>query len=157
MNSISFDNLFKNELFLLTEDDLSWKEALELVGTKMVDGNYIEQSYHNEMISNVEQYGPYIVVIPGLALAHARPRNNVLEDTVGVLISKKGINFESKYDPVYLILAVAAKSDESHLEIFKNLSKVFLKNGSVNDLLESKDFNDFFSILKEKGETDESE
>ncbi|MFG6128711.1 PTS sugar transporter subunit IIA, partial [Staphylococcus aureus] len=37
----------------------------------------IEQCYVEAMIESVNELGPYIVIAPEIAIAHARPNNNV--------------------------------------------------------------------------------
>ena len=47
-----------------------------------------------EAIGNVEEYGSYIIVNKGIALAHARKESGVYEDGLSLLVSKDGILFD---------------------------------------------------------------
>ena len=48
-----------------------WREALQAVGHLLVATDIATPRYTQAMIDNLEKNGPYIVVAPGFALAHA--------------------------------------------------------------------------------------
>ena len=56
------------------------------------------------MINAVEELGPYIVIIPHIAIAHARPSDNVLKNGISLITLKEPVEFGNKdNDPVYYI------------------------------------------------------
>ena len=50
-----------------------WKEAIRIASVPLVKCGSIEEPYVENMISSVETLGPYIVIMPQFALAHAAP------------------------------------------------------------------------------------
>ena len=68
-----------------------WKQAIEIAGSTLVENNYITSTYVQMMIDSVLNLGPYIVLMPGFALAHSAPceevKNNCLSVAVSVLPS----------------------------------------------------------------------
>ncbi|MDD3404207.1 MAG: PTS sugar transporter subunit IIA, partial [Hespellia sp.] len=56
------------------EEEMSdWKEAIRLVAQPLLENGCIEERYIDAMIRNVIENGPYIIIMPGLAMPHARP------------------------------------------------------------------------------------
>ena len=47
--------------------------AVRRTGELLAAGGSVDPAYTDEMLAALEQYGPYIVIAPGVALAHARP------------------------------------------------------------------------------------
>ena len=54
-----------------------WQEAIRKVGNLLVKDGAVEVRFTEAMIRVVNEFGPYIVVAPGIALPHARSRPTV--------------------------------------------------------------------------------
>ena len=54
-----------------------WREAVHYAGALLTSSGTTGESYTDAMIRVVEEHGPYIVITPGFALAHARPDDSV--------------------------------------------------------------------------------
>ena len=63
----------------------SWRDALRLAGGALVASGAATDEYTDAMIAMVEEHGPYIVISPGLAFAHARPGASVVRDGLSVV------------------------------------------------------------------------
>ena len=50
-----------------------WEDAIRKAGNVLVTAGSIDTSYIEHMIQSVKTLGPYIVIMPGFALAHAAP------------------------------------------------------------------------------------
>jgi len=50
-----------------------WRQAIRQAGQLLVDDGRITAAYVDAMIRSVETLGPYMVLMPGFALAHAAP------------------------------------------------------------------------------------
>jgi PTS system ascorbate-specific IIA component len=55
------------------ETAADWRAAVRLAGDALVASGATTPAYTDEMVATVEQLGPYIVIAPGIALAHSRP------------------------------------------------------------------------------------
>ena len=70
----------------------NWEEALKISGSLLVDSGYIEEKYVEMTIDTVKEMGPYIVIGPGLALAHSRPDASVLKTGISLITLDEAIN-----------------------------------------------------------------
>ena len=68
----------------LNVDASDWRDSMVKSGQLLVDSDYITKDYIDLTIKCVEENGPYIVIIPGLALSHSRP---------DVSVNKTGLSF----------------------------------------------------------------
>ena len=118
---------------------VDWEDAIKKSAMNLVESKKILSGYITSMIQSIHEFGPYIVIMPGIAFAHARPDETVLENTIGLSILTNPIEFGSKLnDPVKVIFTIAAKSNESHLESLQGLA-MFLSEQENIDLLYQED------------------
>ena len=76
-----------------------WKEAIRIASVPLVKFGSIEEPYVENMISSVETLGPYIVIMPQFALAHAAPCEYVKKSDISIATFKNDIlNIQSKDD-----------------------------------------------------------
>ena len=73
------DGFLPDSAFLLDVPATDWKDAIRLAGKGLVAAGFTTDAYTDQMIETVEKMGPYIVIAPGLALAHSRPSEAVLD------------------------------------------------------------------------------
>ena len=112
--------------------------AIELAGELLVQSGKAKPSYVSSMLEAVERFGPYIVIAPGIALAHGKPSEDVIETGLSLLVLKQAIEFQhSQNDPVQLVFGLAATDHESHLETMAQLAQVLSDQERVNALLTS--------------------
>lgn len=110
---------------LLQKNAENWQEAIKLAASPLVSDGYIQQRYVDAMIENVEKFGPYIVIVKGFALAHARPEDGVNKLGVSVLTLEKPVAFHStQNDPVQTIICLAAIDNNSHLKIMGTIASL---------------------------------
>lgn len=116
-----------------------WRDSIRLAGDALVAQGVATEQYTEEMISAVEQLGPYIVIAPGFALAHARPSESVLKTGISWVSLANPIEFGSKdNDPVRLIVGLAARDHEAHIDIMSALAGI-LDNDDTLDAAISAD------------------
>ena len=78
--------------------------AIQLAGELLVQSGKAKASYVSSMLEAVERFGPYIVIAPGIALAHGKPSEDVIETGLSLLVLKQAIEFQhSQNDPVQLV------------------------------------------------------
>ncbi len=89
------------------------------------------------MVQSVEDHGPYIVVAPGFALAHARSSEAVRQTAISWVRLNNPVPFGSKaHDPVGLVVALAARDSSAHLQTMKELAAL-LGNPQVRAQLDA--------------------
>lgn len=104
---------------VISNEMLSYEEGIRLVGN-ILGKEYYTVSYIDKMLENVKKYGPYIILSPGVALAHASAENGVHKEGLSLLVSKKGIVFDGDVK-VYLLFCFCTRGDETYLELFHEI------------------------------------
>jgi PTS system ascorbate-specific IIA component len=127
-----------DEGVILGATPTDWREAVQLAGGALASAGAARPEYAGEMIRMIDEHGPYIVVAPGLALAHARPGPDVLADGLAVVTLANPVAFGHPYnDPVRVVLGVSAASNESHLKAVAELANIFNDSDAVDRLAEA--------------------
>ncbi len=116
-------DLVKKEFIRLRVRAKDWKEAIALSMQPLLEAGCVMQSYVEACISNVEKYGPYIVITKHVALVHAEREKGCLQDAVGIVSLETPVNFGNKdNDPVKYVFCLSARGNDSHLETLAELS-----------------------------------
>ncbi|SEB37350.1 PTS system IIA component, L-Asc family [Paramicrobacterium humi] len=104
----------------------NWRQAIRLAGDALVASGVATDEYTTRMIQVIEQYGAYIVIAPGLALAHARPGADVLGDGLSVVTLETPVTFGHPHnDPVSVVVGLAVTSPDAHVTQVAALANVF--------------------------------
>lgn len=108
-----------------------WRAAVRLAGDGLARTGAAQASYADEMIRMIDEHGPYVVIAPGLALAHARPGPEVLRDGLSVVTLAEPVEFGHPHnDPVRVVLGLAA-GYATHLSVVAALANVFNDTDAV--------------------------
>jgi len=104
-----------------------WQEAVRQGGQLLVEGGKCEERYVDAMVDAVREMGPYMVLAPGLALAHARPEDGVLELGLSVITLATPVDFGSEAnDPVSLVISFGGVDKESHIGMLQALARFLM-------------------------------
>lgn len=104
----------------------SWRAALRLAGDALVASGAATDAYTEAMTDLVDEHGPYIVISPGLAFAHARPGPAVLRVGLGVVTLREPVAFGHPHnDPVSVVLGLAVAEVGTHLESIGEIANLF--------------------------------
>jgi PTS system ascorbate-specific IIA component len=100
------------------------------------------------MIRMIEEHGPYIVIAPGLALAHARPGPEVLASGLSVVTLLEPVVFGHPHnDPVSVIVGLAVASGDDHLAAVAAVANTFNDSDAVHRLTTATSTADVRSIM----------
>ena len=103
-----------------------WREAVRLAGAALVRSGATQDAYTERMIQVIDEFGAYIVIAPGLALAHARPGADVTREGLSVVTLAEPVAFGHPHnDPVSVVLGLAVTTPESHVTSVADLANVF--------------------------------
>lgn len=126
----------------------NWQDAIRLAATPLIEDEYINPSYVDAMIENVNKFGPYIVIAKGFALAHARPEDGVNKLGVSILTLSEPIPFHSaQNDPVKIVLCLAAIDNSSHLKIMSTIATLLNNEQKLEQLLTLDNASDLKKLL----------
>ncbi|MEZ5088090.1 MAG: PTS sugar transporter subunit IIA [Tessaracoccus sp.] len=114
-----------------------WREAIRVSGDLLVSSGVAEDSYTEAMIRTVDEHGPYIVITPGFALAHARPDQSVARTGMSFVRLAEPVAFGHKSnDPVTIVMALAAVDDSAHRAALAGLAGI-LANSAQRAVLDT--------------------
>ena len=119
---------------------LDREHAIELAGDLLVASGRVTPEYTTSMVEVLETHGPYFVIAPGIALAHAKPAESVLATGLSLVTLAEPIVFgNAANDPVKLVFGLCAVDHDSHIQMLGELSNLLSDNESVNILLNAGD------------------
>lgn len=117
--------LLAEDCIALDVNAATWEEAVLAAGGLLEKAGIAGPAYTGSMIDNVETNGPYIVVAPGFAFAHARPSPAVHCTGISWVRLAQPVAFGHKTnDPVDLVVALAATDAKAHASAMAELAKV---------------------------------
>ncbi|MFT8593498.1 MAG: PTS sugar transporter subunit IIA [Bifidobacterium sp.] len=131
------EEFLPDSAFLIDRQAKDWRDAIRLAGKGLEESGFTTSAYTDEMIATVEKMGPYIVIAPGLALAHSRPSEAVLHTGLSWVRLSQAVAFGNKAnDPVSLVIGLAGRDENEHLQVMSAIAKA-LSNPKANAALKS--------------------
>lgn len=125
-----------------------WRAAVELAGEALARSGATEPGYAARMVQVIEEFGAYIVIAPGLALAHARPGPDVLADGLSLVTLAEPVVFGHPHnDPVSVVIGLAVSTPEAHVTSVAELANVFNDPDSIPALAAATDVAEVQRIL----------
>ncbi len=114
----------------------SWQECFEVTGELLVKSNRAKPEYARAMIAVYQELGPYMVIAPGVALAHAKPGDWVISPGLSLLTLSSGVSFGiERFDPVKIVFGLTAIEHDDHITLLAALSEFLLDEAKLNSLL----------------------
>lgn len=121
----TLSELLADESTALDARAKDWRDAVRQAGDLLGAAGVAEPEYTDAMIASLEEHGPYIVISPGFAFAHARPSEAVHRTGISWLRLAEPVEFgHAKNDPVSLVVALAARDDKAHTTAMAQLAKL---------------------------------
>jgi PTS system ascorbate-specific IIA component len=128
-----------------------WRAAVRAAGQALVDAGISTADYTGQMISNVEDNGPYIVIAPGLAFAHARPSPAVRRTGMSWVRLARPVPFgHDTNDPVGLVVALAATDSGAHTDAMAALARVLSDPATARALEQAGSPQDVLALLGDR-------
>jgi PTS system ascorbate-specific IIA component len=125
-----------------------WRAAVRVAGAALAAAGIARPGYAGEMVRMIEEHGPYVVIAPGLALAHARPGPEVVKDGLAVVTLAAPVDYGHPYnDPVSVVLALAVASGDAHIALVAELANIFNDSSAIEQLAAAKTVEDVHRIM----------
>lgn len=116
-----------------------WRAAVELAGDLLVATGVSTDGYTTEMLRNIEENGPYVVIAPGFAFAHARPSPAVHRTGMSWVRLAAPVEFgHETNDPVDLVVALAAEDSGAHTAAMASLARLLADEEKATALKEAR-------------------
>jgi len=123
-----------------------WKEAIRLAAQPLLEEKTIRKSYVQAMIQNVLNMGDYIILVPNVAMPHARPETGALENGISILKLDEPVYF-NQGEAVQLILCLATKDNSHHLQLLQKVSAIIDEEEKVEALVRLKNKKEFIALI----------
>lgn len=116
-----------------------WEDSVRKSAQILKDYDYIEETYVQAMVENIEKNGPYIVVSKGVAVPHASPLDGSLKLGMSLIKLETPVDFGApECDPIKYVCTISPIDKNSHLKAFFHL---------VN-MLQDRDFRKEFDLCQ---------
>ena len=127
------------------------EDAIRKAPACLVEQGKISPEYVEQMIDALHKFGPYIVVIPGIALAHAEAGETVNEECMSMMTLKEPVVFgHETNDPVSILFVIASNTKDKHLEVLMDMSKLLMKKEFIQFLNQCENVKDLLQYLNEQ-------
>lgn len=123
---------------LFVDRAADWQEAIRLSCRPLEEDGSVETSYADLIIDCVNRYGPYVVIMPNVCLAHSQEHaEGVNKTAISFLRIREPVVFTGGVEepqPVQLIFALSACDPEQHLQNVIALSNLLSIEGMTDRL-----------------------
>lgn len=127
---------------------LGWEDAVRKSAMPLAEAGFIEKSYIDAMIKNILEMGPYIVIVPGVALPHALPQDGVNQSCVSLAVLKNPVAFgNSVNDPVRLVFTFGSKDGKDHMSVWSELINVVGDKARVAKIAKAQSKDEVMELL----------
>ena len=125
----------------------SWEESIKIAAEPLLEKNFIKEKYIQSMIDNIHEYGSYIVLVPGIAMPHAKDEESVNKTGMSFLKLKKSVEYPEKKE-VKIIFVLAAKDNSEHLELIADLSSILADEEVLTKFKNVEDEEELIELIK---------
>ena len=126
-----------------------WREAIRMSCETLEADGTVEANYKEDIIACVEKYGPYIVIMPDVAMPHSQECAEGVHDTaIGFMKLEQPVSFDEN-DPekdARLFFTLASCNPDQHLANMTKLSELLMNEDVVAALLEAGSPEDLLKI-----------
>lgn len=126
-----------------------WQDAIKQSAKPLIKAQTVTKEYVEEIIHSVQNYGPYFVVAPRVALAHAPSKYGVQKLSMGLTVLKPAVEFHNKdNDPVSFVFTLGAPDSNSHLKALQELVELLSQDDFYEFLDCATDPQDVFNYIQ---------
>lgn len=126
-----------------------WREAIRMSCESLEADGTVEDNYKEDIIACVEKYGPYIVILPEVAMPHSQEgARGVHKTAIAFMKLEKPVSFDPE-DPekdARLFFTLASCNSDQHLLNMTKLSELLMNETVVEKLLEANTPEDLIAI-----------
>lgn len=126
-------DLLHPENIILNAKASSWEDVIRQASRPLEEQRLITPSFCNAIIRITEEYGPYTMLAPGVALLNARPNDGVNRLCMSMLILDRPVDFGVSSN-VSIAFVLGASDNHSHLNALFQLSKICEQDAFIANL-----------------------
>jgi transcriptional antiterminator/mannitol/fructose-specific phosphotransferase system IIA component (Ntr-type) len=154
--SSDLESILKPSLLKTEVEAADWKEAVEKSGDPLLKKNYIDEIYIENMIKNIEKRGPYVVIIPGVALVHASPEEGVNDFGLSLITLREAVEFNHpENDPVQIVIAFASPHKNKDIKALSSLINKLYNKEFMDKIISLNNKQKIIELLTQKEDQNE--
>jgi len=145
-------SILSKERIQLNADAADRTDAIRKAGDLLVKSGCVMPEYVEGMLKREESMSTYLG--SGVSIPHGvyENKDHVLQTGISVLQLPQGVEWDEDGEPVYLVIGIAASSDE-HVGVLASLAEAVEDEGVLNEMIHATDPE---VILKHLGKDPES-
>lgn len=135
--------------YKFAESAPSWQEAIRMSCESIEADGTVDPNYKEDIIKCVEKYGPYIVIMPNVAMPHSQEMAEGVHKTeIAFMKLEQPVSFEEGNPEMdaKLFFTLASCNPEQHLANMQRLSELLMNTDAIEALLEAKTKEDLLEI-----------
>jgi PTS system ascorbate-specific IIA component len=129
-----------------------WTEAVRASAQLLQRDGSITQQYVDAIFESFAVNGGYMIVVPGVVLAHARPERGAVRTALSVLTLREPVLYDdAAAQQLSVVLTFAAVDDTEHVALLQGLARVLVDSGALELLKTTDDVDAVMSLLAVAG------
>ena len=129
--------IIEKKLCCFAEGAASWQDSIRLSCKALENAGIVSEKYADEIIKCVAENGPYIVLMPGIALPHSVENSpNAFDTAIAFTKLSRPVAFDDKdgEKSASVFFTLAATNNELHLKNMRKLFKMLTNEALCADL-----------------------
>lgn len=125
-----------------------WEDAISQGCQVLIDAGDVTEAYTQSVTKSIRSAGPYMVIMPGVALVHSEVGKGILQLSAALVTFHEGVCFHHpSHDPVKLALFLAPVDSWSHIRVLHDFLNL-LNSVSVEALCCAENPQELWNLLK---------
>lgn len=137
----------KIENLKISKEKMDADTALRVIGRILVESKSVKPEYVENMIASYKEFGPYFVIAPGVAIAHAKPDESVIRDDIALMICHHPVVFNSHNDPVSMLFGLCATGSHQHMEVLMQVANLLSDTEAQKQIMDVTSEQELFELL----------
>ena len=129
--------IVEKKLCRFAESAASWQDSIKMSCKALEDAGIVNEHYADEIIKCVNENGPYIVLIPGIAMPHsAESSPNAFGSAISFTKLAQPVSFDDEDNDkqASVFFTLAATDNDLHLKNMRKLFKMLTNEELCADL-----------------------
>lgn len=132
----------------IEKETYSWQDAIRKSGEMLLEAGSIERCYLDNIISQIQYYGPYMFITKGIVLAHGKPEDGANRLDVSMTVFEKPVHFTEFYD-AQIIIMLAVEDQEKHLKILRDIMNLFEEHNGLHEITQKCVNNEILAYIEQ--------
>ncbi|MBC3227054.1 MULTISPECIES: PTS sugar transporter subunit IIA [Serratia] len=127
-------------------------DAIQAAGQALCLSGACSQEYVEAMVASYQEFGPYFVIAPGLAMPHARPEQGAIKAQLSLVRLREPVAFgHTENDPVQVLLGLSATSSERHIQLIQHIVTLLSDENNLHTLMNTRDPEQLYQLIAGAG------